>query len=290
MLLLDLVGHYTENHVYGVSSGHAKQLRYSVAIFAGWLGRQPELEDLRDDQLSAYVDWLRERYRPDTARTQRGNLLCLWRHAFAWQLVDQEPRRVRRLRMPPRRPAAWSPIEIWRLAEEAGRVRGVFRGSVIRRGPNLRALVLCAWATGYRLGDLLRLAPDDVGADRIIRIDQHKTGVPAVRMLDEQTWLAVACTVADDPERARIWSLGAGTYQAWVRRLQDRVAVRPGSIKWIRRAVGTVCESQRGDGSAMLGHTDRATLRFYVDLSQLVQPLAAPSLAELAQSEEKRPG
>jgi integrase len=276
--LADLITRYVDDHLYGVSSAYRKQLGYSVAIFSSWLSREATLADLTRDRLNPYVDWLRTRYAPDTARTQRGNLLCLWRYAVEHDLTDAAPIGVRRLRMPQRRPQAWTPREVAALADGAGRLPGRFRGTRIRRGPNLRAFVLVAWDTGYRLGDLLSLSPAKLHTTHVA-IVQHKTQVEAVREISEATWLAVACTVGDDPNRSRIWPACRTTYQDWIRRLLKVTPVRPGSIKWIRRGVATAAEALTpGAGTRALGHTRADTAVWYLDRSQLETPFRAPPL------------
>lgn len=286
MDLSDLIRQYCDDHLYGVSDDYRKQLGYAVTIFSGWLARPATVADLSKPTLNRYVDWLRESYAAHTARTQRGSILCLWRYAVDQDLTTQSPVGVRRLRMPPKRPVAWTPREVYVLEQAAARVSGRFRGSPIRRGPNLRALVLTAWDTGFRLGDLLRLAPADV-ISQTIAIDQHKTGVPVTRTLYDETWLAVACTVADQPERLLIWPLEERTYQDWIQRLREKIPVRPGSMKWIRRAVATACEaSQIGDGTRMLGHLQSDTAVWYLDRAQLDRPFQPPRLADAAGAED----
>jgi len=284
--LLDLVPRYCDQHPYGVSRGYRDQLRYSVLILSTWLKHEATLADCSDDQLSLWVDFLRGKYSPDTARTQRGNVLTIWRWAFETRLTDAEPRRVRRVRIPPRRPIAWTPIEVARLADEAGRMPGRWRGTKIRRGPNLRALVLADWSLGIRLGDLLRVRCASVAESRVVEIRQHKTGVPVVATLSEIAWLAIACTVADEPARDLVWPQADNTYQTWIRTLRARIPIRPGSIKWIRRAAATAAEREHpGDGSRVLGHLRADTARYYLDRSQLDRPIVVPALPDIGGAE-----
>jgi integrase len=273
-----LITRYVADHLYGVSDGHRKQLGYSVVIYSTWLKTPATVEDLTREKVNTYVDWLRNKYAPDTARTQRGNLLCLWRYAVEHNLTTASPIGIRRLRMPQRRPIAWTPREVSALADAAGRVSGRFRGTTIRRGPNLRAFILTAWDTGYRLGDLLILAPSKLYTTTV-SIVQHKTQVEAVREISEATWLSVASTVGDDPARDLIWPACRSTYQDWIRRLLKIAPVRPGSIKWIRRGVATAAEAASpGAGTRALGHTRSDTAVWYLDRSQLDRPFRAPPL------------
>jgi integrase len=277
--LPNLIKHYADNHPFGFSPDYRRQLGYSVAMFSIWLQKEASTDDFSDQVLTRYVDYLRGKYAPDTARTQRGNLLTLWRHAVEWRIVESPPLRVRKLKMPPRRPIAWTPAEVATLAAEASRVLGRFPGTRIRRGPNLRALILYDWDTGFRLGDCLRTCVADVDESGKIEIVQHKTRIPAARQLRPDTVLAVACTVADDPARTLVWPMDHRTYQDWITRLRERCVVRPGTFKWIRRAVATASESQAaGGGTAILGHTSAATAVYYLDRAQLAVVIQSPPL------------
>lgn len=278
MQLPALIRVYVDEHEFGVSDGHRQQLGYAVAIFSTWLGREATTQDFDRRTVNRYVDYLRSKYRPDTVRTQRGNLLLLWRYALQEGIVESSPEGVRRQRVAYRRPTAWTPGEVARIAQEAGRIPGRFRDTPIRRGPNVRSLVLAAWDTGLRLGDLLRLSPADV-SHRIVSVVQQKTGWPVRRELTEITWLACACTVADSPDRSAVWPLRAKCYQDWIHRIVQRLPVRPGSLKWIRRAVATAAEAaEPGGGTRMLGHLDPRTARWYLDRDQLDQPYCPPPL------------
>lgn len=102
--------------------------------------------------------------------------MCLWRHAVEFRIVDQPPIRVRRLRMPARRPECWTPREVSELIAAAWKIRGRFRGTTIRRGPNLASLLMAGWDTGYRLGDLTRLSAENIRSDG--RVDRSQLAEP----------------------------------------------------------------------------------------------------------------
>ena len=95
--------------------------------------------------------------------------------------------------------------------------------------------------------------------------------------------LAIACTVADDPSRAKIWPLAAHAYQSWVQRLRERLPIRAGSFKWIRRAAATATARVDGREAATraLGHTSAACDGAYLDWSQIREPVRVPTLDSL---------
>ena len=95
MQLADFLRQYAARHEYGIQAGTLAQYGYTLIIFGVWLGRDPSIEDLTDERISLWVDWLRERYAPATAKSQRANVLALWRAAWDQGLIGQPPLRVR---------------------------------------------------------------------------------------------------------------------------------------------------------------------------------------------------
>lgn len=275
MLAIDLLNHYLANHPYGVSDGHAAQLRWSLESYMRFCGSDG-LRVLDIDLANRWIDDLRATRRPDTVRTQRGNLLTLWWHAYREQLVEEPPLRIRRLRPIARSPEAWTICEVRRLfdAAQAERVRPLFWESLIR----------CAYDTALRLGDLLALR---AGATNLVampqtvwRITQHKTGIPLAVQLREQTAASLALHGTGLSASDVIWPLWGRreTFYRHFSRLVVSAAIRPGTFKWLRRTAVTQLELVApGQGTRLAGHLHRSTTeQWYIDRSQLMPPPLPP--------------
>lgn len=277
MLLTELLASYLANHPYGVSPGHTHQLRTSLAAWAKVAGHVLTLDDLRDEPLNAYLDWLRANRAPDTVRTRRGNLLILWHWAYQEELIDLAPRRIRRLRPIPRQPTAWTVQEVRELIATAERLPGCFHGTVRRRAAWWSSLIRAGYDTGLRLGDLLRLRTVEVGP--LISLVQHKTGRPVNLQLRPATLAAIDQTLADEP-RDIVWPLWGTeeTFFGHMRALVRLAGIRPGTFRWLRRSAATQVERvEPGRGTELLGHASRSTTEtWYLDRSQLTTPPLPP--------------
>lgn len=277
MLLSDLLHHYLSGHPFGVSTGHADQLRWSIHAWQKHAGRQLQVADLADEPVNAYLDWLRANRRPDTVRTRRGNILILWHHAYAEGLTDVAPRRIRRLRPVPRQPVAWTPQEVLRLVAVAEGLSGRFWRSPLQRGAWWSSLIRTGYDTGLRLGDLLAVETHEVA--EVMQLVQAKTRRPVAVRLRQATLAAIDQTLADQ-SRSLVWPLWCGrqTFYEHMRALVRQSGIRPGTFRWLRRAAATACERQQpGSGTVLLGHASCSTTeRWYIDRSQLAVPPLPP--------------
>jgi len=280
MRLSELLRQYAAQHDYGVAGTTLSQYRYALTSLKKHLGHDPTTADLTDSAITGWVDWLRDHRSPHTARTQRGSVLTLWRWAWMADVVDQPPKRVRKLRMPAPAPESWSAEDVARLIGQAEQVPSQFRGLSLSRSYHLVAFLRVAWDSGLRLGDVLRIKPVEVQPDGRLDVVQHKTRVRQTIRLWPETVAAIGETMADEPDRELIFPLAARRYQEWIARLARQCELR-GSVKWIRRGVGTAAEVEGGYGSKMLGHTDQRTLRFYLDRSA-IEPAVAPRIPVVA--------
>lgn len=270
MLITAILNHYLRNHIYGLSDTYVHQLRVSLSAWERHMGRRLDVEDLADDKVNGYLDWLRKNRRPDTVRTRRGNLLILWHYAFQEGFTDLAPRRVRKLRPIARIPTAWRLDEVRTLTAEARRLPGCFHGTRLRRSSWWESLVRAGYDTGLRLGDLLRLRAEDIG--ETMSVVQRKTGQSVSVRLRGATIAAIDQTLADEP-RDVIWRLWATeeTFYLHFRNLVAVAGIRPGTFRWLRRSAATQLERMEpGRGTELLGHRLRSTTeQWYIDRSQL---------------------
>lgn len=277
MTLTDLLAHYVAHHDYGVSATYQHQLRISVSAMERHAGRPLCTSDLSDELLNSYVDWLRSERKPDTVRTRRGNLLILWRYAWREGLVEQPPRKVRRLRPIRRTPTAWTRDEVLQLIATAATQDGTFWNTSVRRAAWWESLIRAAYDTALRLGDLRRITRDDVQPQMLVM--QNKTRRPVCVAIRPATVAAIDQTLADSPRQHvwQFWALDETFYQHF-RRLVAEAGIRPGTMRWLRRTAATQVERETpGAGTILLGHSARATTeQWYLDAMQLLTPILPP--------------
>ena len=163
-----------------------------------------------------------------------------------------------------------------------------FRGTGISRYWFYTSLIMTGWESALRFSDLFSLDRDQIrsdGGQPYCLFEQHKTENFVRFRLQPETVDAIDECVASGNEhhagRSRIWPIGKGTVRSdFTTIVNDAIAVdgiRRGPFKWLRRASVTVREVMHGMGTLAAGHTDRATIRFYVDRRQLqAAPLPPP--------------
>ena len=175
-----------------VSKGYLGQLRYAVNKFGCWLERAPTISDLHADTVNRWLVHLGatglSKY---TIHTYWRHLRAIWYDAFDEGLTDAHPRRVRKIKKPRLAHTAWTPKQMVLLLAEADKLTGVSKKSRVPRAAFWRALLLTAWDSGLRRGDLLRLKTADVRGYKEFTVVQHKTGWPVVIHLRPETVAAI---------------------------------------------------------------------------------------------------
>lgn len=278
MLALDVLAQYVSNHPFGIADNTAAQLGYSLSAFQQHSG-QTSTAMFDTGLFNAWIDSLRKSHKPDTVRTQRGNILTLWRYAFREGIVKEAPVRVRKLRPIRREPQAWTLNEVRQLIATAKQLRGHFRGVTWRKSAWTASIMMAGYDTGLRLGDLL-IFPVKQLSTEVMRVTQHKTGRIVHCRLRTETYAAILETISDHPERKEVWPLW-GRREALCRHILSVVrqaGIRPGTFRWLRRTACTQLEIvEPGRGTELLGHASRATTEtWYLDRSQLVAPPLPP--------------
>lgn len=269
MLALDLLSCYLHDHPYGVSDAYATQLRYTWGAYTRESGRSG-LDALDADSVNSWLDSLRRTHRPDSCRTQRGNVLVLWWYAYRQGLVSEPPLRVRRLRPIRRQPVAWTVDEVRQLVETAEQwpSRPWWWSSLIRVG----------YDTALRLSDLLGLRTDQIAAS--MTVEQSKTQRQVAVRLREETLAVVRRHLREQGPSRLVWPLWAGReamYRAFAR-IVVRAGIRPGTFRWLRRTAITQVERiEPGRGTQLAGHCSRSTTEtWYIDRGQLEAPPLPP--------------
>ncbi len=254
-------------------------LRQTIQAFESWLGHTAELTDLSAETVNKYLVWLQENGRtPATIHSRRRVLLTFWRAAWEAELVDQLPRRVRKIKLPRANPQAWTPDEVRQLVVTCQDTPDC-TALGIPKAAFWTSLVLTAWDSALRLGDLLAFERAWIPADGRLMVMQSKTGYGQTIQLRPITLEWINLCMENNRERRCIWPWASRReefYKAF-NRLVRRAGIRKGTFKWLRRASVTAVDAiQRGAGTDQAGHRDRGiTLRHYVDASQLphIRPL-----------------
>ena len=249
-----------------------KPLKAAIHVFTTHLGRPACLGDLSAETINAWLGSQMERVARRTCKNYRASLMTLWRWAFDEQLVEAAPLRVRLVSAPLPPVAAFTREEVQRLLEACDALDDKFcRGRVPRR-LLYRALIMVAWDTGFRPGDIMRLRWADVAQNGCVQIVQHKTGYPVTRWLNTTTIAALEKIRLKDEPRIFRGHTSLETWRFVFRGLKLEAGISRGAIKWIRRAVATQLAIAHGESVAShaLGHrTADMARKHYLDNSQI---------------------
>jgi len=275
--LLLFVGDYRLER--DVSDGTIAYIRVTVRRFSDWLKKPATLDDLEDDLVNRWLaSLLDDGLARPSVKGHRGNLLSLWRCAFERELVRLPPRRVRKIKCPRTLPEAWEIQQLQSLLTEAEKMPGCFRYVPLSWAEYLRALILVAWDSGLRLGDLLTLRFDQVGTDGSLIVRQNKTGESILRKLRPETMAAVQAT-----ERARRELIFGFVHSRQVmtvfKRLVKLAGLRGGTRKIRKSGASHVPREEAKD---YLGHlSDHLARRHYIDprLGDRKDPPLPPKIA-----------
>jgi hypothetical protein len=218
-------------------------------------------------------------HRLTVGQTTRSNVrrmtVGLWRYAFEEGIVQEPPRRIRRI--PPAKPIvrAWSREDVENLLRlsEKDETR-ISRRWPFQRRHFLPAWIAIAWDSGLRFTDVHELTRRDVRGG-CVAVTAHKTGKVTIRRLSMRALQAIS-SLPPSPDKAKTlfkWVMPRRrTFIHW-RAFLDAHGIE-GSSKYLRRGGATNVEArQRGASTAFLGHTDpRLAPRFYLDQTLLDVP------------------
>jgi len=246
-----------------------RQYEISVEKFDRWNGAPVRIDELDELQVSAWLrDYASEGWSSSTVRSKRTQIVSLWRQAADDGYCDPPRRRIRSVRVVLDAPEAWTRDEVRRLLSAADSLPRR-HACGLRRSTWFSLAIRCAWDTGLRWGDLIKLRVDQVTAEGFIAIPQHKTKRIVVCRLAPKTLDLLRSTLAEVPrELICPWDASHETFNAQVRRLVRKAGIRKGTWKWVRRAGGTDCEIQLpGSAGQFLGHAPGSRMAYtnYVD-------------------------
>lgn len=244
----------------------------SIDRFRDFLGREPELSDLDDLQVSRFLRWRAvtpHRGRvcsPASVRKDMAHLVSLWNGAAKKRLVEQFPDLPRNLvRVPHHEPEAYTVEEISRMVLEARRRIGYI--GTVPAAWLWPTLLMSAYYTGERIGSHLEVRWGQVDTDRqcITFLSEHRKGLgrTITRAITEQL-----CQWLDKGRRGPndlVWPwLEHRTMYSIFPRLRyicETAGVKPKGFHSIRKAAGSYVHAAGGNATDFLTHRDSKTTR-----------------------------
>lgn len=244
-----------------LSAGARYLIGRTLELLAEHVGHVPFATDLTDETISSFLASLESRYAKWTVAGHRTRILCLWRFA-AKRMFCAPPGEVRAELPPEPQPESWSLDEVRRLLAACAEIG--------EPGRYLHALILAAFETGLRRGDLWALRREQIGTDGTIRgVRQRKTGVPIEISVRPETAAEILAIPGAMP-LACPWCCRA--YTAHWRRLRLAAGLEEsGACQQLRRSGATWVAVDEGMDAArrFLGHRTDSMVRHYVDRSRL---------------------
>ena len=256
----------------------------SVVLFSGtidrfrdFLGREPELSDFDDLQVSKFLRWrgtTPHRGRvcsPASVRKDMAHLVSLWNAAAKKRLIEAFPDLPRGLvKVPHRAPSAYTVEEVSAMIRVARQRRGTI-------GPVPAAwfwptLLMSAWYSGERIGSHLEVRWEqvDTGRRTITYLSEHRKGFgrTITRAISGQLveWLELGRRAPSE----LVWPWSEHRCQnsifTRIRYICQTAGVKPRGFHAIRKASGSYVKAGGGDATEFLTHRDSKTTRdHYLD-------------------------
>lgn len=153
--LAQLLGRYVDARIQ-IKAQTVIEYRGTINWFSEWLGRPATPDDLTDEMVTSFLRAVSQIRSIATAAKHRRQIMLLW--AWAWRKghASHAPRDVPTIRVPKRRPRAWTPGEVAKILEACRSAR-----SIPGWGPERwEALALSIYDTGERISPLFQLPID----------------------------------------------------------------------------------------------------------------------------------
>jgi site-specific recombinase XerD len=262
-----------------VSRDYASMLRAHCRKFVEWCGRDIHIDEVDCDTVNLWLTQLKEsQLSPYTVDTYRRNLLAVWNDAYLSRVNDHSPLRVKRIKKPRRIVEAYTLSELRQLLVTAARLRGRHRNGN-RRSDFWQAMIHAAYSSGLRRSDLLLVFRKDIAEDGTLAVVQHKTGIP-LRVRFSQQALQFIARLYCPNGLALPWPYRKDALAPRFKAIRNRAGINRGTLKWIRRAAGSLAEKQHpGDGPRLLGNSPHVFWMHYADRAVTdVQPPTLPPL------------
>lgn len=237
----------------------------TVRAFGAHLGRPARMSDLQPRRVNEFLSSLLSAAGSrSTARGKRARLLSIWRHAFERDRVAAPPMKIMRVVVPEQSVEAWGESELRRLLDACDALHGAFRNRwALPRRDVARALILTAYDSGARLGDIERWTRDVLAADGSLCWVQSKSGKVQTAALYPETVDALRKIIS--AKRRTIFGglLSRRYFFRFFRALVEAAGLR-GTFRWLRRSGGSLVERDHpGWGHRHCGNTPGVFRRHY---------------------------
>lgn len=278
---------YRPRRLIGCSPNTIKDWLIVLRGFSRWVGREPDLTDLDEDTISAYLAEFAVSHAPATTKGRRAKLLALARFAHSRGMIAETPD-VALVHQEERLPDSFDEQQLRSLTRAAGQCQGFVCGIPAARF--WVAVLLVAFCTGARAGAIFALTPADV----VWRIPAIRFRAVTSKSKREQLLRVTPDTLAAlvairEPDRSLVfpepWAI-AGRYIR-LKKIWEAAGLPTGRREFLqkfRRTCATMTHRAGLDATAQLGHSDaRTTRQFYLDLSDA--PQAADILPSIVRSD-----
>jgi integrase len=261
MKLIDLI----ENHYFVERDiRHSTRLFFIVkaGVFGRWLERPPLIADLNAATINAFITHRLAVCSRETVRGERAVLRALWQFAHDAYLLDAPPSRIKPLKRERKIVEGWDRDQIRKLLEAADALTGRIRGTFAQRADYWRAVVLVAYDTGLRAGDLQQLPASCMRQAGPITVIQSKTREPVETAIGDDA--VAACKKIMAPGRNQPFAIiGRRSFFEGFAAI-CKAAGLDGRARMLRRTSGSLVERDNpGQGHKHLGNGRDVFVRHY---------------------------
>ena len=287
---------YRPKRLIGCSSNTIRQYHYQFAHLRRYLGREPLIGDLTDENLSGVMEAVVAKgRRPTTANKIRNHILAMWRYFHGRGVIRLAPD-VAAMPEPQMTPRAWSREDLALLMTSCRAQKGAYtwtndegRECSIAKADWWVAIHEVLWSTGERIGAIMQVTWDDVDlADGwlVVRAEVRKfRKEPRTYKLTPEA--VAALEQIREPERELVFHWPRIYTHLWYvyRKIRADVGLptsRMDGFHKMRRSVASYGAEAGVDPCFLMGHSSRrVTERSYLDTRIATVPQAADSLFKL---------
>jgi len=259
--------------VKGLSARTIGIYSHTLDRFRDYLGREPEIADLEEDTIAAFLVWRGQTVHsarrgapsPGTVAKDRTQLLCLALYAFRKRLLAEFPI-VKPVRKSQRLPRGFTVDEVGRMIVAARKRQRTLCG--LPAGWWWSTLIYSAWCTGARIGELMALRWKDVRGEEIVFLAGTRKGHTrdiARRITPD---LAAELELHRRCPGDLVWPwphLVTSLYSS-MKILCDQAGVPQRRFHAIRKASASYVQAAGGDAVSHLDHSDANITRdHYLD-------------------------
>lgn len=223
--------------------------------------------------------WMQQRLKeasPRTVKRERGDLLTLWRFAWAEGMhnINPDTLRIPTVRCPRKSPTAWHLDQLQSWIEAAGRLAGNVRGTDIRKADWWQAYGLFLYCTAARPSAARLVRKKDIDLERgivVLRAEISKTGHDDVCRLNKQAIDAIRKIYDPESEYIFPWPYHEDVLWRHFKRISKQAGLptdRYHSLGCMRRTTASLTAAHGSVEMArqLLGHSSPdITLRHYID-------------------------